>query len=703
VNNQTSKQTVRIGIVVGGALKPAAFTPAIINADIILHLDVLAEQKGKVRRGNTDIFRVPLGEGMTTVSLIEQFKSDAAFAPAIKAIRHSGIGGLGDGLGQVTNLGVMAYKSIQKSEMPAIFEDIMIHVSELTNGSPKKIEVWVMGSTSGGTGSGVCQIVAADLMDRLYRKFTNKTTIVELQMRVGRLTFGNIPSLQTVNINHNNIVNLSSVLARVTDPETDQIRQAVLFELPMVGTDTELRNMYAAMILQAYGANSVQDAINLGRNNQAITGGILGRIACLRAGVTPLDKAVNVPASAAVFLMPRLMDLLSVTDEGTVPLRIQTNISVDSPPRHHDFVQLMASDSKDPMNIDMVLPYLQAKYRPDCLIMVQLSAEQALQSAINVDVPKSAKEFTDRLRELLRVLNTLKAKQKELVQVLNGKQEAYDGLTDNIMGKVKKLRPEGFFGKGRGLFVDRQSAVEEIAQNLSAYPQAELELKQAEVELEALKQGITMTEAAIKRMKEFVEEILDSLQQIVNSTTGAMQEIFILRSVDEVFVDLLTARQARDTEQFEVALFGSVAGVTQKGLARILGLEMKTNLTDIANKLIQEPAMMAPQWSGRQPKRELKKLIVIPQLEPTMKAELSRIISALTDDRITLLETDTVLGGLAVVMLSLFGVTANDELLGFYAPDVELLNPNDSKYAMACVPNQPTYADLMKNLEGLQA
>lgn len=668
------KTEVVIDVPCGGSFEVLGVNPDIGGGDLVVAIDTAGELARLPQ--DSRVIRVTLARRHTVKSLVGKLAKSRGFQSARRAL-HNHQGDLADGLGRIPALGAMAFEELRLTgRLDRVLEEILVRVRQLTNGAPGRIKVRICCSNSGGTGHGIAHKVAAALVKKLE---STQAVIVVEHLRVGAQTYN---GLGRDYIRFNNGAGVAEDIKAVMLPPTgNEICYLDVCELPMPNDpkDKSFRDRYAGLYLQARLAEETQEVLVRGRTFIRP----LDRITVSQAGFWVLPASINPTASAAARLLPEVTGLLGdhTGNTGILPnfeLVVSVEVEAVKESNYSELVTLVKTPG-------WALPsgywnqYIAAQYGHLGEVRVVVQGQEMPLGAMLVSLPNTIGSFKDRLRFLFGLRQDVQQRLEEIQQGKQGVSEVagqLDKMQQSIDNVAGRLYPGVFPAKDlmsrvtafiRSI-LDLMAGVrgrETLVKALESFLKTYVEQEKGLAGLKAQEAVLLGADSAIKQKIDEHQVILARIQQWLSRATQvggvSLVGLFTVRELDDgVLTDLLLAAQSNSHSHFEAALRRSLSGVTRQGLGAILLGTDAIGAADIssevlARRLSEDPPEITPSWGGFPRDDEPTTLIVVPPMLKDLRDELGQALRALGLPR-QILQTDTVSGGVAVVLLRIYNV-----------------------------------------------
>ncbi|HCX90025.1 MAG TPA: hypothetical protein DHT43_05800 [Deltaproteobacteria bacterium] len=693
---KSSGGEVTIAVFCGGGAQAAAADLDMIAADLGVSFDVPSEL-GDGMVLDERIIPVPLAEGESIGSLLAKFSTDPRFTRACE-ILATRPGDLTQGLAQTPVLGAMAYHDLP--DLARVWDQVLNRVRFLTNGAPERIRLVVLGSNSGGTGRGVMLLATQSLVSALH---DSTDAVVNVQhLRIGAQTFNGLGA----HIRGNNAVGTIEDLARVmgTDHGLREVRSFTGLELPMVEEDKSLRDKFVRLVLQALLSPSAQLAIGRRDVNLAVTAGPYGRLSTVQAGIWSLSDQINLAASAAVVILPEVRSLMEepVLKIAAPKMKVTTDSSVTKTADHQGLVSIAIRGGHLPA--DVWDRYIVSHYQVQGAIFVKTGEQDLpLTNTLASGLPKSVESYRQR-RALLHALRSAAQAKLESVRGEEARVQLQMGVARNTLDKaLGVLFPRTLIQKILALFSmlfsSRGKQVALLKASLEVYARLERRLAGLQAERQAYEDAVTRVNRAIELYESYLRQAHEWLMEETGNE-GAITGLFTFRGLADVFSNLLVARFSNDKKRFKSAVAKAISGVTRDGLARMLGADDTSSLS-LARVMMGNPPVITPPWGGKRQRAKPRSFLVIPPVTEELSIQLQQALQDL-GATCQLLQTETVVGGVAVVALDLQLVDGVDDVLTTqYRVDLKRAQASTLD-VLARVPGNPSEAELQAVVEKLE-
>lgn len=688
-------RSATIALFGGGGAQAAAIDLSMIDADLALFLDVRNELGNGVSLDER-VIPIALAEGESVGSLLAKFEGNPEFTDACHILKNRP-GDLAQGLAQTPVLGAMAFQDLPT--LAGTMEQVLNQVRRLTNGAPERVRIITLGSNSGGTGRGTILQATKALVDVLHS--STDAVINLLHTRIGCQTFTGLGG----HIRGNNAIGLQEDLVHVMSPEYGQreVRSLLCLELPIVGEDKQKRDSYVRLVYQALMAPETQLAIGRREVNLAVTAGAFGRMSTVQAGIWEMPGRVNLTATAAVALVPEIRKLIDekILNVGQPDIRVSVDLTTIRQSEHQELIDIVARKRQLPA--DAWERYIQSQLHTSTAVYVTTDSDLPLPSVLTAGLARSVAAFRKR-RDFLYALEDVAKSALADMKHLEAKtaiqlEQAKRSIAKVLAVFYPRNLMQWIVAAVKLMLSSRGKQLAQLKSGLEVYARLEERLARVQAEREAITTGLEEIKMAVVAHEKLLRDTLDWLIQ-ESGYEGVVNGLLTFRELDEVFGALLVGRFSQDKERFRQAILKAIRGVTRQGLAMVLGVDDSSSL-NMTRVLTVAPPLITPPWGGKRQRGTPREFLVIPPVSEELKLQLQQELVSL-GSRSQLLQTETVVGGIAVVAIDVHLVDNLDDIMTTqYAVDREKVRGSHQEL-LAKVPGNSGEVELGAILEQIK-
>lgn len=579
------------------------------------------------------VIQLALSRGETAQSLIQQFAKDKLFAPVCQRLGQLQ-GDMNIGAGQTVPIGTMGLRQ-QKRLLPAIYNQLWDHILEQSGGHARRVVIIAVASGAGGTGSGVLRSVVDDITGFISKR--SGAVINVYLFRFGPLGFTQCGNNIARNGAFTHAADLAWLLSPANGPKV--IRQLIALNSPIKdGKNANARTEHISAICNAVCSPGAMGALGIAEANVALTGadgmgadvvaedpGGFGRYRKYTLRIWNAPRRVNLPASAALFVLPSVRNIIQTAPViSTVQVKVGGSVSRMNNIRAQEVIQLAAA--KQTLPPTWRTDYLAGKFQPQTSVTFQMpgaNEDANLASLRALPLPRTLDEFQERRAWLASLLKAVQ-NQQAILDNANGRLSAALGKNaKQLQGNMSVA-----FGIGWGKLGNRKKALTRIAVGFKQYADLEekLELGKAQAaDLKALKDAI---DAAIKQMTDLLTKAITLLDSVAKQD-GAVAEIFTQVDINRVFTDLMIAVGSNNQSRFAEVLIGAIAGVSQRGVSLILNIAEDSSLGAIANALVVDGSIATPDVTDKDEHLPNETLVAMPPMDEHLVAGIQAAMSSI--------------------------------------------------------------------------
>lgn len=649
-NPNFRKGVVTILVLVGGAARYLACMHRLI-ADAVIYLDNRNEAGRRDLHPGVTALAVARG---TIGELLEQVVVPTSIRDFLSSLAAANK--LDDGLGQWRKLGLLAGVVLGRDGVLArVFNQVFEYLAQLHSGQIDEVQIIVIGSQAGGTGSSLAVLAAAEA-ERVIVSRTPAPVSTTL-FRIGAASFiGCGPRILL-----NTAAALPEDLAWYTGVQRHKraSRKLVLTELPLTGFNGAARDGFAANTSQATRCTSLQADLALSLINFALKdpmSGITLVKSAFWSGVTDAQLAADV----ALSLASRIRALAHTPARTGAVQKIECEVACE---RRH---LIGAADLAQTAKTQTVKP-------PE--LMQQVAQHPSYGGVVRVSLRDTSGSLTagrsgangslssylaqpvlteDDARQRIGTLGGLAVQVTTEIekrqQALAHHQSAARQASRSLGLSIDRLWPQTFTSRFVGWFVNRSDRATAFAAALNRWREADALVGRMTCEIEMLQNVLEIVGQAKDRL---LRQLLDvaGFGDDQSATHAAAPLVTVGENLDAVL-----RRMAMYTNLTPAAitgvLTGAVQSVTLDGLAAMVGAPVAQPAA-IVRALLAGPSLTAPWYGmGQGPSEPGVQAIVLPKLAPGVLGLLKDAMITLDVD-LRLLESEVVCDRLAAVELDI--------------------------------------------------
>jgi tubulin-like protein len=667
------KRAVKVVVLAGGSCLFVAEDLDIINGDIGVAIDVSKEME-EVHL-DPRVIPVVLGDSGTLSNLISHFVRDPELKDVIQSLDRRA--DLSNGMGQVPMIGKMAYRRFHGLE--AIHRQVLQQVRQISNGAPQRIIVQGMGSFSGGTGSGTLVQAVFDLVSYLD-KATSAVINVHF-VGVGALTYTGLGQGSRVGVN--SYYGLAYMLTKLLDPDSsaDVVSTAMLTELPLDGEDTALRIRHMRAIVQALTSTGLARAT---RDSNESTHNSSGRINTAQAGMWAPEQMSLRFHAASEFLADFQALSTGGLDPNTQIPALSLNLRfVIAESNDHNTVLELAHDRGN--RFEGLWEKLTQKWvietRQEEVTIQGSEKVLPLANVLNRAPPMDFEAYKARLSELLALQKAFTDERDVALAEVEKARRELRRLSNDIDVELAWLMPNTIPEKIASKFGNFDDHLGHLDDLLTDYANQEERQQCNQFKANLLDDAVRPVRVEINKIREYVVRAEEWISDIC-SQPGKLSDWYLYAPFSRVFTRELDALKANDQAHFEDVLVRAVTGVTQKGLAMILGLSETASYPEIAQQLNTEPPLLTPPWGSLHRRDSTpRQYVIVPPCPQEVFNQLQFAMQDQKSPRALHLAT-SMNGGGAVVLLDVHFVEGIEHVLTReMAYELEIAEPGDAERA----------------------
>ncbi len=574
------------------------------------------------------VITVPLARDETVKSIVERHKDEPLYAELCKRIAKRQ-GDLSIGLAQVKGLGLMALDEVMVLE--TIFGRIWNHIVEQSDAHPRRIVILAVSSGSGGTGAGTLR----EALDRFTRYISGRSNaIVSVYLyRFGPYSFNGCGNNVLNNGAFTHVEDLNWVLSDPTGAKI--VPHLIAVNSPIKdGKERELRTEHVTLITSAMLAPETRTQFGMGELNEEVVGatgisdtaanmdpGGFGRIKKMQPTIRKLRR-VNLRASASMFLVPAVRDLVRVPESLVeIPVKPTITIKRKTPPKTKELASLAAT--KGALMPTWWTSWVQGEYNVTTNVTFLIPGSDALFTTTSLralTMPRTLDEYQERRVWLTSLINAVTAEMRK-IEIPN--QAVVKGMMlkkSEIEEKVGILFPKSLIEKGKAAVNDRQKTLQQAVVAITQYAQLEEMATKNKNLLEMLGALKKAAETAIEQLNKTIENAVQMLESI-SKEDGAVVGIFTTVDLSVVFGDLMMAVASGNKERLDKCLVSAIKGMSQKGIALTAGLEEDASVEAITTALMQPGDIHGSDVTDLDEYLPDETLVVFPPMSEDLKIE----------------------------------------------------------------------------------
>lgn len=561
------------------------------------------------------------------------------------------------GAGQFATLGGLALaRCLKDGRLAELFFQMFEHLLILHGGSLESIEIVVVASCAGGTGSGMARKIAEVCENVLVERTPVQVTTT--LHRIGPVTFAGCGDRVVQNASLVLPDDMAWYRSHKRHPRAT--RKLAYGELPLSGANGKARDRSVQGVARAMHSTGVQEQLALATINWAI-GKAIGGITLYKSDLWLGPGPVEIAGDVARQFRRRVRDLIQTAPEDRRVLGVETAA------RRHDghrrspetLGQVATLETVKPANFD---DELRRSAGYEGVVRVRLdgagteglsysaSGEGTLETFL-ARPADSEESCRARLAELGAIGRRMDAEARDREKRLPHHEDLRRSADAELSRAVGLLWPAGFLMrlwaailttfKGRhGLVADFQAA-------LAARWQADDEHGRIAFELEMFKRLAQVVQEARKALTQRLERLVEFADRHGGADSPPLVE------VDGDLTGVLRAMAPHADASDEVLsgiLLDAVRSVTLHGLARVVNADSAAP-DDIVKALASEPYLKAPWFGGGlEPRASGVQMVVLPRAAEGVLANLDRAAAAM-DINLRLVSCDAIAGGLTAVHL----------------------------------------------------
>jgi uncharacterized protein YlxP (DUF503 family) len=637
----------RLVIITGGCFQIVAHYPEVAGADVVVYIDVTDEIAAAKPPAAVKVVALAQGESLAT--LLRSVKASQDLQEFMK--EHPGVL-LSTGLGQIRKLGQLAAQKVLQDPNfdewinGAVFEPLLLR----HNGMLKEIEISVLSSTPGGTGSGAARCLGEAVKNFLVARTPALVHLVNV--RIGCLAFTGLGTRTRSNAAQALPEDIGFTLAR--DRDDQEIRELVLAELPMDGEDKELRDERAAQFVRSLRTQSVRSTRDRGAINATLTSP-LGAVTVVRSGFYNAIPNRLIAGQTCAKVLPPVAGLLAT------PADIEAVREVRL---------VLKPDSSNVLSIDdlMGLARRSPKIMPENFVNLCLKTPSYDLRAYVVLRGDTTLEAGSDFERMLRQVCQVPDDYRRLLGICGGTLRRNEEVAAVETRELKALQPAILQAKRAfNIALSRiypQRIWQEVSKAFSNPAAGEQRLQNAIQRVRELLDKAQQLEVKING-RQWIRELVQSerdricrpLRRLLAVLEGhrpvaGEHHVPLVTVADDSFIRILPNLESCESDRDVLSLLvGCVRQVTAAGLARIVGASSDDIQSIVRALASNDPPTLAPWWGRAEPTGARQAIFVLPPIPTSLEDDLRGVIQRDWDGQLQLATAGTAAGGLNVVRM----------------------------------------------------
>lgn len=660
-------RTVRIVVLVGGSAQALGRYARSLGADLVVATDVAGQLAAAGLRESQHLVLVPLGVGHTCATLAarvaEAFPELAETALKIKDLPVE----LEKGAGQLRVIGFFLAKLFEAEGGDRFLEKRVFEpVMHLASGALTNVEIVVIYSLAGGTGSGAV-LPLTELMVRAFTSRVQATVSVTLTA-VGAETFLACGDM----IWHNAAPALEECLRYTMELPRDEREFRAMFVTagPLDRVDKEARACHMRAILPPLIAGSTRDRVDEVRVDSPMEQ--FGQIRIFQPSIVG-----EMPSEAVLWLTGSAYSL-ALEDIISNPANPNTAvcrgvdfvvIRQDTPVTTLEEIETQVASSPERAP-ERLLERAQAIQPVNVVIRVRMDERHALgidQVLSGARVcPASRAQYEGWVSDCRGLIAALTAELRTELRTSARQQKARRRASRHLAHTLAALYPHRWSDSMAAALRGRRERVHRFVAAIERYRRIAESVAECDAKVRALESSIAGLErdlgvylARPKLALELIHEVLGANHSPWPAT------VLQPHPLDHSFQDLLLASERCDKQEVTSILLRSVRSVSEQGIARMLSLPPEgANVQGIAHHIASGKADVncpPPGFRVRQDPPEQSHL-VLPPVSEEFRDQLQDALRALESPTRVTTRSDTE-AGLAVVTFKVYRVAARDQIV----------------------------------------
>lgn len=660
-----------IGVLAGGTPTKIACHPEVIRAHLAVIADVTKEL-ALLRVDSERVLTLPLSDWGTVAALVKDAKvCGLTLSPDLdNLLAHLPTASLEEGMCQVALWGDLAIQVIEaQGRLEELKEEIFKRALWIAKGELTAVRMVEWESQAGGTGKGA----GPRLAHILVRTFLERSpaTVIWEKLYIGNLTF--------VGLGNNVLPNAVHLWADVADVlngdrNAREIRELWLTELPLrqrempIGAHKEIRDALVGVLAQALFSSKVREEIGRRRSNRSFEHP-LGSLKIVRADFWDFLGEEQLLLAGTTHHIQELRSLEARIPTADVCQRVEVTLEESGHWRGgapKEIADLLRTSAEKPGLLQTEI-WATPDYSGRVVAFFAENESVLFDTLLHAPPPSSPEEYLQtrcQYTSIQRVLTEALDQERERRPVV---EASLTEATQALKRAVGVLYPETWWEKGvsflSSLWPWADDPILVFGRALSRYRSAATEALQSRAKMAALSGALAQLDAESARYKGEIDRTVTFLEHFSQGASRSTA-LVIFKPLAAVFAALLQAAGAQDQEKLRQILHGSIGGVTQKGLAQIVGVK-DAELREVLGKLATgTPPYQGPMWGGRSDRKSPRhRFFVLPPLESqTRTAVFREAVATGLSSQVVVLEADTLVAGLTIVVLEVYEVERLDEV-----------------------------------------